>query len=131
VKKRYRGITAELAESARAHRKVPTEAEERLWQAIRRQQIEGARFRRQHPLGTFVLDFCCPELRLVIEVDGPIHDMQQERDRNRTELLEAHGYRVIRFRNDQVMHRLDEVVAEIRAAILDGRSPPSPWSSGG
>ena len=126
MKKRYRGITGELAESARAHRKAPTVAEERLWQAIRRRQVEGARFRRQHPLGTFILDFCCPELRLVIEVDGPIHDTQPERDSNRTGLLEAYGYRVIRFQNDQVMDRLNEVVAEIRAAILDGPSPPSP-----
>ncbi|MGI8478183.1 MAG: endonuclease domain-containing protein, partial [Thermomicrobiales bacterium] len=70
---RYRGASEALIDAAKELRNAPTDAEERLWQAIRRRQVGGARFRRQHPIGGFALDFCCPEHRLVVEVDGPVH----------------------------------------------------------
>jgi very-short-patch-repair endonuclease len=79
TERRFRDASPELVLAARQHRSNPTPAEERLWDAIRRRQVGGARFRRQHPIAGFVLDFCCPERRLVVEVDGPIHDQQRLR----------------------------------------------------
>jgi very-short-patch-repair endonuclease len=87
-----RGTPYEATVAARQMRNALTPAEQALWQAIRRRQVEGARFPRQHPLGPFILDFCCPEHRLVIKVDGPIHDNRIEYDTNRTLHLENYGY---------------------------------------
>jgi very-short-patch-repair endonuclease len=102
-------------------RRQPTAAETMLWRGIRRRHREGVKFRRQHPVGRFVLDFCCPELKLAIEVDGPIHGAQEERDAMRTDTLRATGYHVIRFTNDDVLHhlpwavqRIDDVIALLR-----------------
>jgi very-short-patch-repair endonuclease len=120
--RRYRGATHELVLAARQLRNAMTPAEEALWQAIRGRQVAGARFRRQHPIGPFILDFCCPEQRLVIEVDGAIHDGQQDYDAHRTLHLESYGYRVLRFRNEEVMHDLDSVIHRIAEAL----NPPAP-----
>ena len=83
---------------AREKRHTPTEAEDRLWQMLRRHQLAGLKFRRQHPIERFIVDFHCTEARLVIEVDGPIHHYSREEDAIRQELLEALGLRVVRFR---------------------------------
>jgi very-short-patch-repair endonuclease len=127
---RYRGVSRELIESAGNHRNAPTRAEEALWGAIRRRQVEGARFRRQHPLGKFIVDFCCPEHRLVIEVDGPTHEEQVEYDAGRADHLNAYGYRVLRFSNEQVLKDLDVVVSEIQRAVLNCRAPLPPTVGG-
>jgi very-short-patch-repair endonuclease len=103
-----------------------TPAEKALWQALRRKQLDGLRFRRQVALGPYILDFICSEKRLIIEVDGDIHDDQIDYDAARTEHLEQYGYLVLRFRNDEVLHRLETVLERIRAAAATHR--PSHWN---
>ena len=127
---RYRRNSIELQTAARAMRRQPTLAEDRLWQALRNNAL-GVRFRRQHPVGQVILDFWCPAARLVIEVDGSVHDTQQERDAARTEALASFGYHETRFRNEEVLHDLPAVLDRIRAEISSRTQfPPSPGSSG-
>ena len=114
---RIRGTTPELDLAARLLRSNLTEAEAQLWQALRRKQL-GVRFRRQHPIERFVVDFCCPACKLIVEVDGEVHLAQAEADAARTERLECLGYRVLRFSNQAVLGQLDWVLAEIRQAML-------------
>lgn len=83
---------------------------------MRNRQLGGLRFRRQHPLGSFIADFCCPSRRLIVEIDGDIHNLQAERDRARTEQFEQHGYQVIRFRNEQVLYDIEGVLEAVEAA---------------
>jgi very-short-patch-repair endonuclease len=94
-----------------------TPAEERLWAALRRNQQKGFYFRRQHPIDRFVVDFCCTRAKLCIEVDGGVHDRQQEHDAERVAWLEAAGYRVLRFRNEEVEEALHLVVRHIKAVL--------------
>jgi very-short-patch-repair endonuclease len=96
-----------------------TPAEQVLWQALRGRQLGGLRFRCQHPVGPFVLDFYCPAAKLVIEVDGAIHEQQREQDAARTEHLQQYVYRVLRFTNEQVLGDLDTVIDHIRQAAQD------------
>jgi very-short-patch-repair endonuclease len=103
-----------LYEQARELRKKSTEAEKLLWEQLRGRRLEGKKFRRQHPLGPFILDFYCIEERLAIEVDGPIHDAQQEQDLERTRMLNALGCRILRFTNKEIEHNLPEVLNNIR-----------------
>ena len=106
--------TARFAHELRAN---PTPAEVRLWSVLRKRQRAGARFRRQHPIGPFVVDFCAPRLKLIIEVDGGQHVDLQEYDQRRTAYLVAKGYRVLRFWNNQVMDDLNAVVIAIENNI--------------
>jgi very-short-patch-repair endonuclease len=119
MRKTIRGTSRELEEAARSMRRQPTSAEDMLWGALQKKQVAGLRFRRQHPVGRFILDFYCPSHRLVVEVDGGVHDAQQERDAARTQALETHGYRVLRFRNDEVLHDLPSVVSRIAAMATE------------
>jgi len=108
---------------ARELRRPMTPHEAKLWQHLRRKQLGGLKFRRQHPMYRFILDFFCPQRRLVIEIDGDTHadPAQQAYDQARTQWLEAHGLRVIRFTNRQVETNLDGVLQEIaRHCGLDG-----------
>jgi very-short-patch-repair endonuclease len=127
---RFRGNSIELQTAARAMRRQPTAAEDRLWQALRGEAL-GVRFRRQHPVGRFILDFWCPAAQLVVEVDGDVHDLQPERDAARTEALAAFDYHEVRFRNSEVLNDLPSVLQRIRAEIsARTKVPPSPGSSG-
>src|SRR5690349_2542855 len=92
---------------AREMRANPTPAENHLWRRIRNQQVLGYKFRRQHTIDRFIVDFYCTEARLVIEVDGSIHEEQQEADQLRTEFLESLGLRVLRFTNAEVLQYAD------------------------
>ena len=94
-----------------------TPAEEALWDAIKRVYFDGVRFRRQHPVGTWILDFYCPKLKLVIEVDGKIHDSKTEYDAIRTAHLESHGYHVVRFQNEEIFGDLPGVMIKIQIAV--------------
>ena len=114
---------------ARQMRQEPTEAERRLWEGLRRKQLGEHKFRRQHPIDRFVVDFYCAEAQLVIEVDGDIHQYTAEEDALRTAFLESLGLRVLRFHNDAVFADLDGVLAQITAAAET--SPPSPLSARG
>ncbi len=111
--------------AAREHRNNPTASEAVLWKAIRHGQLDGLKFRRQHPIGGYFADFACPALRLIIEVDGPSHGWEEEavRDVLRTEDLERQGWHVIRFTNGEVLGEMAGVLAKIRAevAVIRGR----------
>ena len=89
-----------------------TDAERRLWSKLRAEQL-GVKFRRQHPLGTYVLDFACLSPKLVVEVDGSQHLHQVSYDAQRTAWLEGHGYAVLRFWANEVLSETDGVVARI------------------
>ncbi|MBA2243563.1 MAG: endonuclease domain-containing protein [Gemmatimonadetes bacterium] len=126
---RFRGTSTEVERAARDLRRRMTPAEALLWSALRRHQLDGMQFRRQHPVGRFVLDFYCPAAKLAIELDGEVHGEQAERDAERTAVLSAAGYRVMRFRNQEVLDHLDSVLERIRAAIR--REPGSPPPNSG
>ncbi len=115
---RIRGAADFMQVAARQMRRAMTPAERILWAAIRGKRLNGLRFRAQHPVGSFVLDFFCPSCKLVVEVDGGIHDGEEERDRARTQYLSAYGYRVIRFRNEEILTALDTVLARILDVAL-------------
>ncbi|MCU0532921.1 MAG: endonuclease domain-containing protein [Hydrococcus sp. Prado102] len=115
---RIRGTTPEIELAARQLRNHLTPAESYLWQALKNRQLIGLRFRCQHPIGRFILDFYCPSCKLAIEVDGEIHSEQVERDTARTEQLEAYGYRVLRFSNEEVLSDLNRVLETIKEAAL-------------
>lgn len=102
---------------ARELRNAPTPAEARLWRYLRRKQADGWRFRQQHVFDRFIVDFYCPAARLVIEVDGVMHEQRREYDALRTEYLESIGLRVIRFQNEDVFQNIDGVMAVIGAAL--------------
>ncbi len=112
---RIRGVSPEVQVAARSLRRALTPAERALWRALRRRQWHGLYFRRQYPVGPFILDFCCPAHKLVVELDGAVHDSveQAARDAARTEQLQAHGYSVIRFRNEEVLYELPLVLTRI------------------
>ena len=122
------GMRVAIRDAARVHRKNPTPSESLLWEALRGQKLDGRKFRRQQPIGPFIVDFYCPQERLVVEVDGPIHDRQQREDTGRQEAIESLGLRFVRVTADQVTFDLIGAVASIRAAFASS-SPlthPSP-----
>ena len=90
-------------------RRELTPAERKLWSRIRDDQL-GVNFRRQHAIGNYVTDFCSPNVKLVIELDGSQHLAQKEYDEVRTKYLELQGYRVLRFWNNDVMNNIDDVL---------------------
>lgn len=100
-------------------RKEPTPAERKLWSKIRNDQL-GVNFRRQHAIGNYIPDFVCIEKKLIIELDGSQHLEQEEYDNERTKYLEALGYKVIRFWNNDVMKEVDNVVVAILHAMDEG-----------
>lgn len=102
---------------ARELRRRATPAETELWQAIRNRQLEGRKFLRQVPIGSFVVDFYCASERLVIEVDGRNHDHQREADMLRQELIESLGIRVLRLKNKEVESDLSATLERIRQAF--------------
>jgi very-short-patch-repair endonuclease len=107
---RIRGTTHQTEQAARCLRQQLTPAEEQLWSALRGRQLVGLKFRCQHPVGRFIVDFYCPSCKLVIEVDGDIHTQQKAYDEARTEQLQSYGYRVLRFTNEEVLNDLQTVL---------------------
>jgi very-short-patch-repair endonuclease len=120
-----------LIPEARELRVRGTAAERALWKALRDHRLSGAKFRRQHQVENYILDFYCARLKVAIELDGPIHEDQRAYDARRTEKLRALGIVVIRFKNDDVLANDDAVCEEI-AAVIDlryrERRGPSPRS---
>jgi very-short-patch-repair endonuclease len=98
---------------ARALRSNMTDAERRLWQQLKRRQVATVKFRRQQPIGPFIVDFVCFERRVIIEVDGGQHAEKVADDERRTRWLEAQGYRVLRFWNNDVLANVGEVTQVI------------------
>jgi very-short-patch-repair endonuclease len=112
-KKVSKQVREGLVERARAMRSELTDEEAILWRALRRRQLGGFKFRRQHIIGAYIVDFYCPEEKLVIEVDGPVHEIQKEYDRQRDDELFAMGYRIMHFRNKEILDELDTVLKKI------------------
>jgi very-short-patch-repair endonuclease len=106
-----------LAAIARRLRRDSTDAEKRLWRALRAGELQGLRFRRQHPIGPCVADFCCPSRKLIVELDGGQHANREAADDERTAHLKARGYRVIRFWKDEVLTNREGVLAVILAFV--------------
>ena len=106
---------------AREMRSKPTEAENTLWQQLRRHNLNGFKFRRQHNIERFIVDFYCAKAKLVIEVDGPIHQYKAEEDAVRQEYLESHNLKVLRFSNEDILNNVDEVIKQILPFLT---SPP-------
>jgi len=115
---------------ARKLRREITDAEKKLWVRLRDRQLCGAKFRRQHPIGPFITDFCCVERGLVVELDGGHHAEQSEADRRRTAFIERQGYRVLRFWDNEVLSDVEAVLERI-VCVLDGPHPcPLPKGEG-
>jgi very-short-patch-repair endonuclease len=106
---------------ARQLRRVTTDAEALLWAHLQSRQLDGAKFVRQHPIDRYVVDFCCRGARLVVELDGGQH-ADTAADHMRTKVIEANGYTVIRFWNNDVFGNIDGVLIEIQSALRNARS---------
>jgi len=103
-----------------------SDAEQALWHLLRRRQIVGLKFRRQHPFDDYILDFVCLENKLVIEVDGGQHVRQAKYDENRTQKLQAAGFRVIRFWDNEVLKEIESVKEKIWLTVRELQSHPPP-----
>lgn len=115
---RIRGL-AEYTERQRSMRGLPTEAEKSVREALRGKQLYGLKFRRQHGIGLYIVDFYCDQLKLAIEIDGQIHDTLEVKDYDdeRTQYLESAGYRVLRFKNSEVIQDLKNVLERIQTNV--------------
>jgi very-short-patch-repair endonuclease len=111
----HKGAKPSTHRNARELRQTETEAEKKLWQLLRNRQLKEKKFRRQHALDNYVLDFYCHECKLAIELDGGIHDekMNQQYDAARTNELNGYGITVVRFRNEEVMKDMETVLMKI------------------
>jgi very-short-patch-repair endonuclease len=128
VKEMHVGAKPELFRYAQEMRKNPTESEKVLWNILRKFRNEGYIFRRQHPVDIFIADFFCHKLKLVIEVDGSVHESDQamEYDDGRSGELEKYGLNIIRFTNEQVLKEPDNVTLQIKNFIATLTSPSPP-----
>jgi very-short-patch-repair endonuclease len=102
---------------ARTLRANATEAEQKLWSHLRKEQLDAFQFRRQYSIGPFFVDFICLEAKLVIEVDGSQHADREAQDQSRSEFLRSEGYCVLRFWNFEVMNEIDSVVERIAEVL--------------
>ena len=115
----YFGAGIEIIKRARELRLNVTPQEEILWNQLRNRKLEGFKFRRQHPIGKFIVDFFCYEKMLIVEIDGSVHNVkfQSECDQGRTSILEGLGIRVIRFSNEEIEKDLNSVIDKIRKEL--------------
>jgi very-short-patch-repair endonuclease len=122
----YFRTKAGTLETAKLLRKNMTKTEELLWDKLKGKQLLGLRFRRQHPIDIFIADFYCHEARLVVEIDGEIHNDRGEYDDGREAEIEEFNIKVIRFPNDQVINDIESVVNKIKTAVQERILSP-PW----
>ncbi|MFA6504410.1 MAG: DUF559 domain-containing protein, partial [Patescibacteria group bacterium] len=120
-RRQYIPYNQSLALKAREYRNNPTIAERKMWDDILRRDTTGCRFLRQKPLDHYIADFYCPELLLVVEIDGPSHGESKEHDQIRTEQLEKYGITVVRFLNYDVMNCIDSVKQKLQEIIKKRR----------
>jgi very-short-patch-repair endonuclease len=115
----YYGATPDVFKKAKELRRYETEAEKRLWAKLCRNQILGLQFRRQHPINRFIVDFYCVRVKLVIEVDGKIHDIPENRvyDIGRSQILNDFEITVIRFTNEMIIGDLENVIKIIEKTV--------------
>ncbi|MCS5489014.1 endonuclease domain-containing protein [Algoriphagus limi] len=118
----FYGASPEIQIRARELRKEMTPAEKVLWNFLKNKSLEGFKFRRQHPIKNYIVDFYCHQQKLVIEVYGSVHDQmdQKEYDSGRTSVLEEFGLKVIRFRNEEILDNFQSVIER----ISKGLTPP-------
>ncbi|HJV59057.1 MAG TPA: endonuclease domain-containing protein, partial [Methylomirabilota bacterium] len=117
------GVCESPRDYARGLRRRQTDAERRLWARLRDRRLQGAKFARQVPVGPYVVDFCCRELKVIVELDGGHHAVQTGADAERTALFEALGYRVLRFWNNEALGNTDGVLRRIALALATRPSP--------
>ncbi len=120
----HRTANRDTVEFARELRKKRTPAEQLLWERIRKKALRGFRIRQQHPIGSYIADFYCNEVGLVVEVDGGVHDQieQKERDRLRDLAMRNHGLTILRITNQSILEDIDSVLLEIEKALLEKAS---------
>lgn len=111
----------DLKHNARQLRSNMTDAERHLWYYLRGHRFLGLKFKRQKPMGRYIVDFICLEYRLVIELDGGQHQVQVEGDAERDRYFIEQGYRVLRFWNHEVLGETDSVLEVIRRAVVEPR----------
>ena len=109
----HKRTTPKIFERAKALRRDMTEAESRLWKHLRAHRMGDVHFRRQHAIGNYIVDFCAPRRKLIIELDGSQHLEQEEYDEERSEFLKSKGYKILRFWNNDVMNNVDSVLSVI------------------
>ena len=131
----FKNAGEKIFRNAKELRLELTDTEKVLWAELRRKSLKGYKFRRQHPIDIFIADFYCHKANLVIEVDGGIHDLKENReyDEARTTKLNELGIRVIRFRNEDIENKLEWVMEQVKFHLLPGSdlSPnPSPEREG-
>ena len=116
----HKGAIGKLYEYSRELRQVSTDAEKLLWAELRNRKLNGLKFRRQHPIDNYIADFYCHERKLVIELDGAVHDVKENEDydKARTFELKDLSINVLRFRNDEVINNTDGVLQKI-AEVAD------------
>jgi very-short-patch-repair endonuclease len=117
----FKGASGRDHQRSQLLRRNMTNAERKLWEELRGKKL-GVKFRRQHPIWRYTVDFYCHQKGLVIELDGKVHNEEKEHDANRTAELERMGLRVIRFRNQEVETELPRVLGAIEAIIKDASS---------
>ncbi len=117
-----------IFEFAQENRKKMTPAELILWDALKEKKLDGWKFRKQHPMGSYILDFYCHKAKLGVELDGGYHDMpqQKEYDAKRTAILQDAGISLVRFRNEAVIQDMENVLAEILKALRGRSTQTSP-----
>ena len=115
----WKGASPQIFSNAKKLRENLTEAEKKLWLAVKNNQIEGYKFRRQHPLTIYIADFYCHALKLVIEIDGGYHLEEEQRliDEQRTKDIQYQGLKVMRFTNEEIMLKFPEVIDKIKMFI--------------
>lgn len=104
---------------AKDMRQAPTEAEAVMWEHLRNRKVAGIKFRRQHAIGGFIVDFACLKHHLIIEIDGSVHDTPEQKayDTSRQQHLENLGYKILRFTNDDVFNRATHITAQITTIV--------------
>lgn len=115
-----------MKETARRLRAQQTDTEKKLWDCLRNRELSGFKFRRQHEIGPYIVDFCSPKKKLVIEVDGGQHIEQALNDQKRTTYLNQRGYHVLRFWDHEVLQELDSVLEVIRLTLEGPHPGPLP-----
>jgi len=111
----FYGASPQIFQNAKELRNNMTQSESKLWEKLNKKQFLGLRFRRQHPIGSYIADFYCHKLNMVIELDGGIHESpdQKEYDSGRAFDMKELGLTVIRFKNDEINDNIDEVLKRI------------------
>jgi very-short-patch-repair endonuclease len=127
----YFGARPETLAASKILRRNMTFSEKLLWERLNQKKVIGVRFRRQHPNSFFIADFYCHETRLVIELDGEIHNQRTEYDDGRSAEMEKHYIKVIRFTNSEVEHNMEEVLKRIEDDVKRRiKSPPGGFRGG-